>query len=160
MVKSTRSEELPERISALLDKVKNIEREISGAKSKEALALVKPLAEKAEKLGDNKVVIAQLSDGVSGDDLRIVALEIRNQLGAGAVVVLISNNEDKPVLVVACDEAARKSGLKAGELVRTGAKALGGGGGGKDDFAQGGGVDTNAVQSAMNSIKDQILAHN
>jgi alanyl-tRNA synthetase len=48
--------------------------------------------------------------------------------------------------------------LKAGELVRTGAKALGGGGGGKDDFAQGGGVDTSAVQNALKSIKDQILA--
>jgi alanyl-tRNA synthetase len=160
MVKSTRSEELPERISSLLDKVKNIEKEISGARSKEALALVKPLAEKAEKIGSNKVVLAQLSDGVSGDDLRTVALEIRNNLGAGAVVILISNNEDKPVLVVACDEAARKSGLKAGELVRMGAKALGGGGGGKDDFAQGGGVDTAAVPNALKTIKDHLLAHN
>ena len=158
MVKSTRSEELPERISALLERVKSIEREISGAKSKDALNLVKPLADKAEQIGNNKVVLAQLSDGVSGDDLRTVALEIRNLLGAGAVVALISNNEDKPVLVVACDESARKSGLKAGELVRTGAKALGGGGGGKDDFAQGGGVDTSAVQNALKSIKDQILA--
>jgi alanyl-tRNA synthetase len=160
MVKSTRSEELPERISSLLDKVKNIEKEISGAKSKEALALVKPLAEKAEKIGGNKVVLAQLSDGVSGDDLRTVALEIRNNLGAGAVVVLISNNEDKPVLVVACDETARGSGAKAGELVRTGAKALGGGGGGKDDFAQGGGVDPTAVPNALKVIKDHLLAHN
>ena len=158
MVKSTRSEELPERISALLERVKSIEREISGAKSKDALNLVKPLADKAEQIGNNKVVLAQLSDGVSGDDLRTVSLEIRNLLGAGAVVALISNNEDKPVLVVACDESARKSGLKAGELVRTGAKALGGGGGGKDDFAQGGGVDTSAVQNALKSIKDQILA--
>jgi alanyl-tRNA synthetase len=74
------------------------------------------------------------------------------------VVVLISNNDDKPVLVVACDETARNSGAKAGELVRIGAKALGGGGGGKDDFAQGGSVDSSAVQSALKSIKDQLLA--
>ena len=113
-------------------------------------------AEKAEKIGVNKVVLAHLSDGVSGDDLRTVALEIRNNLGAGAVVVLISNNEDKPVLVVACDEAARNSGAKAGELVRTGAKALGGGGGGKDDFAQGGGVDPSAIPKAFKEITKLI----
>ncbi|GAA4959230.1 hypothetical protein GCM10023238_27570 [Streptomyces heliomycini] len=48
-------------------------------------------------------------------------------------------NNGKPLTVIATNDAARERGLKAGELVRTAAKTLGGGGGGKPDVAQGGG---------------------
>ena len=59
---------------------------------------------------------------------------------------------------MACDEAARSSGAKAGELVRTGAKALGGGGGGKDDFAQGGGTDASKSVEALAAITAAVAA--
>jgi alanyl-tRNA synthetase len=47
---------------------------------------------------------------------------------------------DRPVVVIAVNEAARGYGLVAGQLVSAAAKALGGGGGGKPDIAQGGGA--------------------
>jgi alanyl-tRNA synthetase len=47
---------------------------------------------------------------------------------------------DKPVVVIAVNEAGRGFGLSAGTLVGIAARALGGNGGGKPDVAQGGGV--------------------
>jgi len=57
-----------------------------------------------------------------------------------AVVVVIGVPADKPVVVIAVNEAGRGFGLSAGTLVGAAARALGGNGGGKPDVAQGGGV--------------------
>lgn len=70
-----------------------------------------------------------------------------------AVVALFTVANGRPLTVVATNEAARERGIKAGELVRTAAKALGGGGGGKDDVAQGGGQNPAAVQEAVEAVQ-------
>jgi alanyl-tRNA synthetase len=59
-------------------------------------------------------------------------------------------------LVVATTEESRSQGLKAGALVKLGSTILGGGGGGKDDFAQGGGVDTSKIVQALEAITNAI----
>ena len=63
---------------------------------------------------------------------------------------------DRPILVVATNQSARDGGIRAGDLVRTGAKVLGGGGGGKPDVAQGGGTDPNALQDALQAVAAQV----
>jgi alanyl-tRNA synthetase len=60
--------------------------------------------------------------------------------GQPAVVAVIGVPADKPVVVIAVNEAGRGFGLSAGSLVGTAARALGGTGGGKPDVAQGGGA--------------------
>jgi alanyl-tRNA synthetase len=59
----------------------------------------------------------------------------------------------KPLTVIATNEAARERGLKAGDLVRTAAKTLGGGGGGKPDVAQGGGQNPAAIGDAVDAVE-------
>ncbi len=73
------------------------------------------------------------------------------------VVVALAgvNEDDKPMVAVATNEAARKAGIKAGDLVRGAAKVLGGGGGGKPDFAQGGGVDASKIDEALEALKHE-----
>ena len=56
------------------------------------------------------------------------------------MVAILGVPADRPVIVVAVNEAGRGLGLSAGTLVGGAAKALGGGGGGKPDIAQGGGA--------------------
>ena len=56
------------------------------------------------------------------------------------MVAIVGVPTDKPVVVIAVNEAGRGSGLSAGSLVGTAARALGGNGGGKPDVAQGGGL--------------------
>jgi alanyl-tRNA synthetase len=81
-------------------------------------------------------------DGTEPDDIRRLALDVRGRVPSGrpAVVAVIGVPADKPVVVIAVNEAGRGFGLSAGSLVGTAARALGGNGGGKPDVAQGGGA--------------------
>ena len=155
LIKGARVEELPERISDLLTKMKDIEKEIVGLRSAGAFAQVKEIAKTAIDINGVSTILALLSDGISGEDLRKIVLELRAQ-SAVSVVALISVNDSKPVLVVAVSDGARKLGVKAGALVKIGSTILGGGGGGKDDFAQGGGTDASKTVQALEAITSAL----
>jgi len=155
IVKGTRVEELPERISEMLTKMKSVEKELSSFKSAEALASVKDLEKDFSRVGNVDALVSQVADEISGDDLRQMALELRNRRPE-AVVALISVVAGRVVLVVATSEAARAKGAKAGDLVKLGSKVLGGGGGGKDDFAQGGGTMVAQISQAIAELKASL----
>ena len=155
IIKGARAEELPERISDLLMKIKDIEKELAVVRSSQAMSQIGALADSAQVVNGTSVVTAVLADGITGDDLRKIALDLKARATQSAVA-LISANDGKPVLVVAVSDAARATGLKAGALVKIGSIILGGGGGGKDDFAQGGGIDSSKSQSALQAIVDSL----
>jgi alanyl-tRNA synthetase len=155
IIKGARVEELPERISDLLSKMKAIEKELSTLKSSQALASVNELAQKFDLIGPHKVLITLVGNDISGDDLRTMSLDLRNR-DANSVVALLSRHSDRIVLVVALAPGAIASGIKAGALVKLGSAILGGGGGGKDDFAQGGGTDTSKIALAITELKAAI----
>ena len=155
IIKGARTEELPERISDLLVKIKDIERELAAVRSTQAMGQIGALADSAQIIHGTSVVTAVLPDGITGDDLRKIALDLKAR-AVQSVVALISANEGKPVLVVAVSDAAKATGLKAGALVKIGSTILGGGGGGKDDFAQGGGTDPSQSQNALQAIVDSL----
>ncbi len=155
IVKGSKTEELPERISDLLNRVKEIEKELAQVRSVQAMGEISTLAKSAKDINGISTVTAVLANGVVGDDLRKIALDLRN-LADKSVIALISANDGKPVLVVAVSEAARSLGIKAGTLVKAGSTVLGGGGGGKDDFAQGGGSDASKSEEALAAISKLI----
>jgi alanyl-tRNA synthetase len=152
IIKGSRAEELPERISDLLTKFKEIEKELAQVRSAAAMADVSKFASGAKKVGETTLIATRIPDGIAVDDLRKIALELRNR-DSDSVIALVSVVDSKPVLVVAVSDAARTRGVKAGALVKLGSKVLGGGGGGKDDFAQGGGTEILAIDSALQAIE-------
>jgi alanyl-tRNA synthetase len=156
LIKGARTEELPERISDLLNKMKEIEKELATIRSAQALSQVGDLAKSAKIINGISYISSVMADGVSGDDLRKIALDLRER-ESKSVVALISANDGKPVLVVATSEQARTSGVKAGALVKIGSTVLGGGGGGKDDFAQGGGTDASKSFEALTAISNALI---
>ncbi len=152
IIKGSRAEELPERISDLLTKFKEIEKELAQVRSAAAMADVSKFASGAKKVGETTLIATRIPDGIAVDDLRKIALELRNR-DSDSVIALVSVVDSKPVLVVAVSDAARTRGVKAGALVKLGSTVLGGGGGGKDDFAQGGGTEILAIDSALQAIE-------
>jgi alanyl-tRNA synthetase len=151
ILKASQVEELPQKISDLLDKVKSMEKEIAAARSAKALELVSNLVKKGKKVGDFTLVIDKLEDEILVDDLRTIAVNLRSKVES-SIVVLSTLNLGKPLLVAAVSADAVKRGVKAGELIKVGSAVLGGGGGGKDDFAQGGGVDSSLIPQAFSEI--------
>jgi alanyl-tRNA synthetase len=156
LIKGSRTEELPERISDMLNKMKEIEKELASVRSAQALSQVGDLAKSATTINGHTFIGSVMTDGVSGDDLRKIAIDLRSQ-NPDSVVALLSNNDGKPVLVVAVSDQARAAGVKAGALVKIGSTVLGGGGGGKDDFAQGGGTDASKSLDAIAAISQSLM---
>ncbi|CAM3269043.1 alanine--tRNA ligase [Occultella aeris] len=155
-----RSEELPERVSGLLTRLKDAEKELAALRQGQLLAGAGTLASQAVTHGGLLVVTADIGEVASTDDVRTLALDVRDRLGnaSGSVVAIGALVKDRPVVVVATNEAARAAGAKAGALVRTAAGRLGGGGGGKDDIAQGGGTDASALAEALAAITADLDA--
>jgi alanyl-tRNA synthetase len=159
IVKVTRSEELPERIEATLHALKEAERSLGAFKTSTAIEQLSTLIKGAERIHGVTWFAKHLEESFSGDELRMIALALRERLSAG-VVVLSSTLNEKVVLVAATDIKARERGIRAGTLVKTGSLVLGGGGGGKDDYAQGGGVLLNEIENAFAAMRSEVSAAN
>ena len=157
IIKGARVEELPDRVNDLLEKIKDIEKELASVRSAQALSTVGAIADSVTKAGQVDLVTAIMPDGISGDDLRTIALDLRNRFST-SVIALISSAAGKSVLVVAASDSARELGAKSGALVKIGSTILGGGGGGKDDFAQGGGTDASKAGEALAAISAAVAA--
>jgi len=152
-----RPDELPDRISTLLDQLREADKAIAAARTREALAGAGRLAAAAEEVSGLSLVAADAGSLGSADDLRTLVLDVRGRLGeAPAVVALAAVVGERPVVVVATTAAARAAGVRAGALVRVAAQALGGGGGGKDDVAQGGGTDASAVPASLDAVRTAV----
>ncbi|MCX6435076.1 MAG: alanine--tRNA ligase-related protein [Actinobacteria bacterium] len=155
IIKGARTDELPERISDLIEKMRETEKELASFRSSQALAQVGALWANAKIVNGIHVVAAKVADDVAVEDLRVMALDLRNRSNE-SVVALVSIVAGKPLLVVAVSDSARTRGLKAGTLVKLGSQVLGGGGGGKDDFAQGGGTDKSKVDEMLLALTETI----
>ena len=156
---NARPDELAERVNTLLAKLKESDRRLASMYEAQLAAAVPALVEDAKNsAAPVKVAIKNVGHFGAVDALRKTVLDVRGQLGedAPAVVALAGVNEDdKPMVAVATNEAARKAGIKAGDLVRGASKILGGGGGGKPDFAQGGGADASKINEALEALKHE-----
>ena len=137
-----RREELPERISGVVTRLRDAERELDRFRSAQLLGGAADLAGAAEDVNGAAFVAHRVPDGVPADDIRKVALDVRGRLPADrpGAVAAIGVADGRPTVVVAVNEAGRAAGLRAGALVLAAAGALGGRGGGRDDVAQGGGA--------------------
>lgn len=149
--------ELVTKVQDLGTQLKLAEKKIAALESEKLGQRIPELLAGAERLGDARVLLASLGSVTSADDVRSMALQLREKLGSdAAVVVLAADAAGKPVVIAATNAAARESGVKAGTLAKLGAQVLGGGGGGKDDLAQGGGTDPARLNDALGEIRRSL----
>ena len=155
-----RPEDLPGRVEGLMTRLKDAEKRLAAAEQAALAARTAGIVSDAVRVGEVRVVSADLGAVGSADAVRSVALDARSRLGDSdpAVVAVGGVVNARPVVVVATNAGARDKGIRAGALVRTATQVLGGGGGGKDDLSQGGGQNPDALDEALRSVADQIQA--
>ncbi|MCL2788715.1 MAG: DHHA1 domain-containing protein, partial [Micrococcales bacterium] len=153
-----RPEEMPERIETLMARMKEADKRLQAFKRERVLVQVGEFAAQAQAIGEVRVVTLDLAEDADGEALRTVAQGIRERLGEGtpALVAAAGRSEERVVLVVAVNQAARDLGIKAGVLAKRASTILGGGGGGRDDFAQGGGTASEKVPQAFDAIRAEL----
>ncbi|MCP2636916.1 alanine--tRNA ligase [Microbacterium sp. HD4P20] len=153
----TPREQLPARIAELTASLKAAEKKIAAFEAKALGDRLPALASTAARVGGTVVVAESLGTASSADDVRSLALQVRERLGSDAAVVALGAEVNgRPVVIVATNDSARRAGVKAGVLAKGAAAVLGGGGGGRDDVAQGGGTDASALPAALTSVKDAL----
>jgi len=155
----TPAEELPARISALLDERKKLERDLSDARKKLAMGGggKSDGAGDVRSVGDIKLLAREVS-GIELKDLRSLADEGKKQLGSGVVAIVATADDGKAGIVVGVTSDLTKR-FNAVDLVRKGAAALGGkGGGGRPDMAQAGGPDGSKAQAALQAVEAALGA--
>lgn len=146
--------ELVGRVQDLGAQLKAAEKKIAALEAAKLAQRVPELLTSAEEIGGVRAVLASLGTVGSADDIRGLALQVRERLaGESGVVVLAGDAGGKPVVIAATTEGARSAGVRAGDLAKLGAKVLGGGGGGKPDLAQGGGTDIGQIDAALAEIR-------
>jgi alanyl-tRNA synthetase len=153
-------DELATRIADLSANLKAAEKKIAAFEAGALATRIPDLAAKAQPAGQVTLVAENVGTLRSADELRQLVTGVREALTASgtgpAVVALAATAADKPVVIVATTEAARATGAKAGALAKLAAGVLGGGGGGKDDLAQGGGTDTQAIGAALEAVSRAV----
>ena len=107
------------------------------------------LAGRAREVGGAKVLATRVHG--DGKSLRELADKLRDKLGRG-VVALGAEQDGKAILLVAVTKDLTAK-VKAGDLVKEGAKHVGGSGGGKPELAQAGGPDAARLDEALAAIE-------
>jgi len=145
LVKGSR-DNLLDKLSAVLDRNRQLEKELEQLKAKAASAAGSDLAGSAVDVKGVKTLGARI-DGLDGKGLLALVDQLKNKLGS-AVILLGGVQDDKVVLVAGVTQDLTTK-LKAGDLMKQAAAAVGGKGGGRPDMAQGGGVDAAALDGAL-----------
>ena len=145
LIKGSR-ENLVDKLSEVLERNRQLEKQLEQLQAKAASAAGADLSASAVDIKGVKVLTARL-DGQDGKALLALVDQLKNKLGR-AVILLGGVYEDKVVLVAGVTKDLTGQ-LKAGDLMKQAAAAVGGKGGGRPDMAQGGGVDAAALDAAL-----------
>ncbi|HKL51833.1 MAG TPA: alanine--tRNA ligase, partial [Wenzhouxiangellaceae bacterium] len=146
-------EQVGTRVEQLLDRSRELEKELERIKHKLASARGSDLSASARDIGGIKILAERLA-GVDPNSLRDTVDQLKNKLGS-AIVVLGTEAGDG-VRLVAGVTGDLTDRFKAGELVNFVAGQVGGKGGGRPDFAQAGGSDAENLGAALESVFEWV----
>ena len=147
-LKASRDNLLP-RIEQLQANNRSLEKEIEALKSKLASQTGGDLASRAQEVKGIKVLAANL-DGANVKTLRETVDQLKNKLGAAAVV--LGSSADGKVSIIAGVTRAESERIRAGDLANHVAEQCGGRGGGRPDMAQAGGNQPENLAAALESV--------
>jgi len=142
-------QEVPARVNAMVEQVRELEKELNALKGRLASAQGDELLNQAVDVGGVSVLAAELP-GADAKALRETMDKLKSKLKS-AVIVLAARDGAKVQLAagVTADQISR---IKAGDLVNMVAQQVGGKGGGKPDMAMAGGTDAAALPAALASV--------
>jgi len=143
-----------EKVEQLLDKSKQLEKQIHQLQSKLASSQGSDLASNAEDVNGVKLLVAKL-EGVEPKALRDMQDQLKNKLGSSIVVLGIAGDDKVSLIAGVSKDLISK--VKAGDLIKMVAEQVGGKGGGRPDMAQAGGKDPAALPAALDSVKPWVL---
>jgi alanyl-tRNA synthetase len=149
------SQDVLDRITALQDNLKKVERELTDARKKLALggsAGAGPAAGGDETV-NGVTYVARTVEGIAAKDVKGLVDSEKKRIGSGVVTVVLKGDDGKGTVAIGVTQDLT-SRYAAGDLVKLATVALGGqGGGGRPDMAQGGGPDGSKAGDAIAAVR-------
>ncbi|HAS9355754.1 TPA: alanine--tRNA ligase [Salmonella enterica subsp. enterica serovar Veneziana] len=149
------SQNLGDKVRAVLERTRQLEKELQQLKDQAAAQESANLSSKAVDLNGVKLLVSELA-GIEPKMLRNMVDDLKNQLGS-TVIVLATVVEGKVSLIAGVSKDVTDR-VKAGELIGMVAQQVGGKGGGRPDMAQAGGTDAAALPAALASVQGWVSA--
>ncbi|WP_066729676.1 alanine--tRNA ligase [Desulfuromonas sp. DDH964] len=146
--------QLEPRLQRLLERQKELEREIETLQARFNANRSLQLVEQATEVAGVKLLAAR-TDGLDGKQLRELADQLRERLASGVIVLAASDGARVSLLVAVTRDLTGR--VQAGALIKPLAEAVGGRGGGRPDLAQAGGNDPGQLDAALARVP-QLLA--
>ncbi len=156
LVKGNR-ENVLDKLQAVLDHQRSLEKEVEQLKAKAARAAGSDLASAAVEVNGVKVLAARL-DGVENKDLLVLMDQLKSKLGSA--VILLGSVHDERIALVAGVTKDLTGQFKAGDLMKQATAVVGGKGGGRPDMAQGSGVDLAKLDDALAITAEYVASKN
>ena len=149
------SQNLNEKVRSVLERTRQLEKELQQLKEQQAVQESANLSSKAVDVKGVKLLVSELAN-VEPKMLRTMVDDLKNQLGS-AIIVLATVSEGKVSLIAGVSKDVTDR-VKAGELIGVIAQQVGGKGGGRPDMAQAGGTDTAALPGALAGVEAWVSA--
>jgi len=144
------SSDVVEKTRSLLQKNRELEKQLEQLKSRLSAQAGASLVDQAEEVAGVRLLVANL-EGADPKGLRDTLDQLKSRLGRA--VVVLSTVSDGRISLVAGVTRGETARFKAGEVLKHVAEQVGGKGGGRPDMAQGGGTDVAALPAALASVK-------
>ena len=152
-------EQLVEKIQSTVEELKAASRRLAALSMEQLKTRIPEFLSSAKQVGGSKLVAANIGEVDSADQVRDLAVALRDKLEPESGVAVVAGiSGGKVVLIIATSKKAREAGISSGKLVKEASSILGGGGGGKDDIAQGGGPDVSKLNGVFVALEKLIAS--
>jgi alanyl-tRNA synthetase len=152
-------EQLIEKVQATVEELKVASRKLAALSMEQLKSKIPELLASAKQISGSSVVITNIGEVDSADQVREIAVYLRDKLEPEQGVAVVAGIfAGKIALIIATTKKAREVGISSGKLVKEASAVLGGGGGGKDDIAQGGGPETTKLTAAFTAVEKLIAS--
>jgi len=142
-----------DRVRKLLDRQKELEREIEKLRGLFEKDQIPELLAKQQSVDGANVLISRV-DGVDAKQLRDIVDQVKDKLGSGVVVLASAGDSNVNLVASVSQDLTRR--YHAGNIIKELARLVGGGGGGRPDFAQAGGKEPAKIDAALKRAEELI----
>lgn len=138
-----------EKVTALLEKSKGLEKQVAQLNDKLASAAGASLLDSVVEINGVKLLVANV-EGTESKALRGMVDDLKNKIGSGVIALGVASGDKVSLIAGVTKDLTGK--VKAGELVNHMAGQVGGKGGGRPDMAQAGGSEPQNLTAALDSV--------
>jgi alanyl-tRNA synthetase len=145
-----RAEELPDRISKMMERLKAAEKDIARARTAALTSNIESLVGEPMRVGETSLYRFTAPTGTASGDLRDLVTNAKGSIkNSNFVLVGATVEDDKIAVVVTTDSAARDVGASAATVLKAMLPMIDGKGGGSPEMAQGGGSGASNLDAAL-----------